>query len=92
MFRKSNTFFKNLKKNFKNVLTTTTFGAIINVSKSKTINLFVFMSKNIHINYLKGACIIMNKIIKNMDFASFLKVLTPLFLLLTGSVLENMIF
>lgn len=34
----------------------------------------------------------MNKIIKSMDFSSFLKVLTPLFLLLTGSVLENMIF
>lgn len=92
MFRKSNTFFKKIKKKLKNVLTTTTFGVIINVSKSKTIIFCFYVEKNIHINYLKGACIIMNKIIKNMDFASFLKVMTPLFLLLTGSVLENMIF
>ena len=34
----------------------------------------------------------MIRILKNMDLLSLLKLLTPVFLLLTGSILENMIF
>lgn len=34
----------------------------------------------------------MIKILRKLDLVSLCKVLTPFFLLLTGSVLENMIF